>query len=681
LSGQELVGKTYQPLFKLDDLGGYKNKANLYKIWAADIVDIEDGTGVLHVAPAFGEDDLLLGESSDFPVLVTIDSSGHVKSGVGLAEAEGKFFKTADRIIIEHLSKQGAVFAAETLHHTYPFCYRCDTPLLYYAVDTWFVKVSDIRPDLLKTAAEVHWTPAHIKNGRFGKWLEGARDWAVSRNRYWGAPMPVWSNVDDPNDYIVIGGIDELKELAGNDIKVDDLHRPFIDEISFQKNGKTYKRIEEVIDCWFESGSMPVAQQHYPFENEAKFKSSFPADYVGEGLDQTRLWFYVLHVISTILFEKPAYENVLVNGMILAADGEKLSKRLQNYPPLDDVFDDEGADSLRLYLLSSNQAMSADYMRFNRDGVRDINRNIVATLLNSHRFFKMYANIDGWKPSGKLAEPASDNVLDQWILARLNQTIKEATKQADDYKLARAIQPIFELIDDTSNWFIRRSRRRFWKSEDDADKSSAYATLHYVLVRTSQLLAPWAPFVSDYVYSDLTGEASVHLSDWPKLGKVDQQLLEDMKTARGIIAEALSQRAEAKIKVRQPLAELAVPTVPEQLLEVIADEVNVKTVSPDAKAVKLDTKLTEQLKAEGIARELIRAIQNLRKSADLKVDDRIVLAIESEDKLVRLAVRDYSDLIKKETLALELADQPQAHTLDAKIDEAGVKISLSNANS
>lgn len=570
--GSDLAGLSYDPLYKSD-----KTNANLYKVWASEIVDIEDGTGVLHVAPAFGEDDLSLAQANNIPVLSTVDASGHLNIEIGVPEAEGKFFKSADRPIIEDLSKRQLVFAAETFLHTYPFCYRCESPLLYYAVNTWFIKVSTIRSELLESAKDISWTPEHIKNGRFGKWLEGARDWAISRNRYWGAAMPVWVNTEDPDDYIVIGSIDELVELAGDKYDLSDLHRPFIDKVEFQKDGKTYRRVEEVLDCWFESGSMPVAQQHYPFENEQAFKNSFPADYIGEGLDQTRLWFYVLHVISTILFGKPAYKNVLVNGMILAADGQKLSKRLKNYPPLEDVFATEGADALRLYLLSNNQAVNGDYMRFDRSGMGDMKRNVLDTLQNSYRFFKMYADIDGWKAPAELTEPTSNNILDQWILSRLNQTIQETTKQADDYKLARAIQPIFELLDDTSNWYIRRSRRRFWKSEDDADKKQAYATLHYVLARTCQLLAPWAPFLSDSTYRELVG-SSVHLSDWPEAGTIQEEILVDMAKAREYIAVGLAKRAAVNIKVRQPLKQVLVPSLPSQYADIVREELNVHEV-------------------------------------------------------------------------------------------------------
>ncbi len=685
MSGTELVGKRYEPLFEVDGLNQSEGHENLYQVHAAEFVSIEDGTGVLHVAPAFGEDDLNLGEAQHLPVLMTVDASGHVKEGIGAPEISGKFFKGADRPIIAFLTTKGAVFAAETFKHTYPFCYRCETPLLYYAISTWFIRVSSIKDQLAKTAESINWMPDHIKVGRFGKWLEGARDWAVSRNRYWGAPMPIWVNEADETDYIVVESVQELRKLAGDGFKLDDLHRPFIDEVTFEKDGKRYKRVEEVLDCWFESGSMPVAQQHYPFENQDKFMASFPADYIGEGLDQTRLWFYVLHVIATVLFDKPAYKQVVVNGIILAADGQKLSKRLKNYPPVEDVFSDEGADSLRLYLLSNYQAVAGDYMRFSRDAMKDLNRNVLGTLLNTQRFFRMYADIDKWEAPKEFREPTSSHVLDQWLLARLNQTIVEVTTEADNFKLAYAIQPIFTLIDDLSNWYVRRSRRRFWKSEDDADKRQAYNTLWFTLVRTSQLLAPWAPFVSDYLWRDLTRgsglPASVHLTDWPVVGPVNHEQITQMQAVRDIINSALKQRAEAKIKVRQPLSSVTLGVeLADDLKLVIAEEVNVKRVITDTKvkAVQLDTTLSEELKAEGLMRDLVRQIQNARKQAGLEVSDRIDLSLTSEDSLVNQAVQTHKETIMAETLALSLTSElPEGvFSTSVKVEGASVNLSL-----
>lgn len=679
--GKELIGKSYEPLFNARVTGKKSDIKNLYKIWPAGFVSVEDGTGVLHVAPSFGEDDLNLSEQNGIPVIQTVDRSGHIKPGSGLKSIEGKFFKGADKPIIEHLTKQGLVFAAETLHHTYPFCYRCDSPLLYYAISTWFVSVSTLKDRLLKTAENIEWTPAHIKSGRFGRWLEGARDWAVSRNRYWGAPMPVWVNQEDETDYLVVDSLKTLKELSGMKDEPSDLHRPSIDKIKIKKDGKTYERVEEVIDCWFESGSMAVAQQHYPFENKKLFEDSFPADFIIEGLDQTRLWFYVQHVIATILFDKPAYKNVVVNGIVTAADGQKLSKRLKNYPPTDDVFDQEGADSWRLYLLSSNQATeSADYMRFDRDAMRDLQRNVIGTLWNSYRFFKMYAEIDGWQPKKQLAQPATSNVLDQWILSRLNETVYQSTKYADDYKIAHAIEPLFGLIDDLSNWYVRRSRRRFWKSQDDSDKSDAYETLYYVLVSICRLLAPWAPFISEKIFKELTEGTdlpnSVHLTDWPEAAKPDKKLIEDMEQARDIINQGLAQRADNGIKVRQPLSSVSVPKISGKLHEIIADELNVKEIR-EGKQVVLDTKITPGLKTEGVMRDLVRVIQSARKKADLKVDDRIDLSVRSQSAEVNKALVEHKDTIMKETLALKLQDKDvKGYKTTAELDGQPVEVSL-----
>lgn len=717
--GRDLVGKQYEPLFGLDKLDDYEGHENLYKVWPASFVSVADGSGVLHIAPAFGEDDLTLGQQHNLPVLQTVDSSGKIKGGIGLDEVRGMFFKKADKYLIEHLTKQGSVYAAETFTHTYPFCWRCETPLMYYAISSWFIKASAIRDRLLTTAQDINWTPDNIKDGRFGNWLEGARDWAVSRNRYWGAPMPIWVNEQDDVDYIVIESYEELKKLAV-DSKFDysDVHRPGIDGVIIQKDGKTYRRIEEVLDCWFESGCMSIGQQHYPFENKDQFDKSFPADFIIEGLDQTRLWFYVQHVVATILFNSPAYKNVIVNGMIMAADGQKLSKRLKNYPPVEEVFDNEGADTLRLFLLSSTQATQvADYMRFDREAMKDLNRNVLGTLMNSFRFFDMYARIDNWRPANPGTQPVSSNVLDQWMLSRLNEAISEVTKQADDYKLAHAISPIFALIDDMSNWFIRRSRRRFWKSEDDSDKQSAYETLWFVLIRTTQLLAPWAPFISDHLWRRLVQEtelpSSVHLSDWPEAAQIDNNLLLDMAYTRGTINTGLAKRAEAGIKVRQPLSSVTVVNAlkedknSEQFIQIIKDELNVKAVNVSRGAevssqerarqlndegyiaqdggqveIVLDIKITLELRREGLMREVVRQVQNARKQADLQVDDRIVLSLSTDDDELRRTIIDFKTVIAQETLATSLNETqpPGAFTTEVKIANNQLQIALTKTS-
>lgn len=679
--GSDLVGRSYEPLFKLAAAKKLEHKENLYKVWPADFVSTEDGTGILHVAPAFGEDDLDLGQKNDIPVLKTVDESGKLHGGIGFDEVKGKFFKGADKLIIERLSKMGLVYAAETIEHTYPFCWRCDTPLMYYAISSWFIGVSKVRKELLKTAEEINWVPKNIKNGRFGQWLEGARDWAISRNRYWGAPMPIWVNEKDEDDYLVVDSFDKLRELVSNEsLDLSDVHRPFIDQVVIEKDGKTYRRVEEVLDCWFESGCMSVGQLHYPFENKDDFVSTFPADFIIEGLDQTRLWFYVQHVVATILFDKPAFTNVVVNGMITAADGQKLSKRLKNYPPIEEVFDDEGADSLRLFLLSSTQATeTADYMRFNRDALKDLNRNVLGTLMNSVKFFSTYAEIDDFKPVRPGSMPKSNNPMDQWILARLDETVSETTKSADTYRIAHAIKPVFDLIDDMSNWYIRRSRRRFWKSEDDADKNQAYEVLWFVLNRTCQLLAPWAPFISDHIWRQLNQATSlpksVHLTDWPEPEKYDDNLLKEMASVRDYINQGLSIRGEAKIKVRQPLASLVVPKVSDDFVGIIKDEVNVHEVK-FGRSVELDTDITDDLKREGLMRDIVRQIQNARKQADLNVEDRILLSIASDDEEVNKAISEHEAAIKTETLAKDLKPKSD-YSFKSEVSVDGHKITIS----
>lgn len=660
--GNTLVGKSYEPVFNLQN---FEPNENTYKVWSAEFVSIEDGTGVLHVAPAFGEDDLSLAVSNDIPVITTIDPSGKVKEGFGLADFEGKFFKSADKIIIEELTQHGKIYSAETFTHTYPFCYRCDTPLLYYSIDTWFIAVSQIKDLLLKTAENINWTPSNIKKGRFGKWLEGARDWAISRNRYWGAPVPIWVNDKDENDIIVIESVKQLNELSGGSYDLSDLHRPYIDKVVIKKDGKTYHRVEEVLDCWFESGSMPIAQQHYPFNNQEEFEASFPADYIGEGLDQTRLWFYVLHVISSIVFEKPAYKNVLVNGIVMAADGQKLSKRLKNYPPIEEVFDAEGADTLRYYLLSSTPAVTGDYMRFDRDALKDINRNLFMTLYNSASFLSLYAQIDNWQPKSLEKPDSLDNPLDRWLVARVEQAIEETTQAAENYELSKATWPVYKLVDDMSNWYVRRSRRRFWKSEDDSDKLGAYATLHWALVTTCQLLAPWSPFMSDWLYRHLTEDIkdaprSVHLSDWPEVMKPDRQTLEEMEMVRSIVNDGLSARADSGIKVRQPLASAKVSgpkSLNQDYLDIISEELNVKKVEfdkSDKVSVVIDTEITQSLQNEGLARDIIRNIQSARKEAGLEIENRISLVLLSDSQKLNEAIAEFKQMIMQETLAQEL---------------------------
>ena len=662
VKGHELVGLAYQPLFALSNLSEYTNPADLYHVWSADFVSIDEGSGVLHVAPAFGEDDLQFGKEHNLPVLLTVDEFGKLKTDIGLpTEVGGQFFKKADETIIEYLARRDSIYSAETIIHTYPFCWRCDTPLLYYATDSWMIRVSSMKDALVNNNQQINWVPEHIKNKRFGNWLENARDWSISRNRFWGAPIPVW--VTDDGEVVVIGSIEELKQKAINPDIIGDLHRPFIDNVEIlTTSGKKARRITEVFDCWFESGSMPYAQDHYPFENTDEWSKCFPATFIAEAIDQTRGWFYTLHVLATLLFDKPAFQNVICSGWIVAADGEKLSKRKKNYAPMDEIFDQFGVDTLRFFMASS-PIVNGEDVRFSVDYLRDVQRKVFMTLYNTYSFYKLYADVDHWKPIQPLAEPKSSSVLDQWMLSRLNSAIQEVTKAMDDYHLDRATRPISDLLDDVSNWFVRRSRRRFWKSEDDVDKQQAYVTLHFVLLRLCQLMAPFAPFLTDFIWRELVQGTdlpnSVHLSDWPQTNKIDQQLLSQMAQARQYITVGLAQRAEAKIRVRQPLASVIVPKLPDLYRELIAEELNIKSVEWGDE-VRIDTQVTPELRREGLVRDVVHKIQSARKEAGLNVDDRIKLSLVTTDDELEKAIHEHADIIKNEALALELVHQNDA---------------------
>lgn len=681
VKGHDLVGLSYQPLFKLSNLKDEIYKDNLYKVWPADFVSIEDGSGVLHVAPAFGEDDLKLGQKFQLPILITLDEYGKIKTNLGLPDnIAGKFFKTADNLIIELLTKSNHVFAAETFKHTYPFCWRCDTPLLYYATDSWLVKVSQIVPRLIDNNQRINWTPNHIKDGRFGNWLENARDWSISRNRFWGSPLPIWQT-DDGEETIIIGSLKELKERAVDGTKITDLHRPYIDQVKIKTDsGKIAKRIPEVFDCWFESGSMPYGQDHYPFNQDIDWQKVFPADFIAEAIDQTRGWFYTLHVLAVSLFDQPAFKNVISSGWVVAADGQKLSKRKKNYAPMDETFDNFGVDTLRFFMASSPIVHGED-VRFISNHLRDIQRKVFMTLNNSFNFYQLYADVDHFTPQHPGQIPKSHNLLDQWIIARLNQVIKKITTHLNNYRIDKASEQITDLLDDLSNWYIRRSRRRFWKSDNNLDKTEAYETLYYSLITICQLLAPFSPFLSDHIWRQLTNKTSlptsVHLSDWPSTQKIDQTLLDNMTQTRDYINQGLAIRASQKIKVRQPLTSFTVPKLPDYYKSLIADELNVKEVKW-GNEIDLDIKLNDQLIEEGLARELIRHIQNARKQANYQVDDRIQLTITSNQQIVQQTVEHQKNLIMEETLTTKLNQtikQPDL-TTDIKFDSYECQLRL-----
>jgi isoleucyl-tRNA synthetase len=678
--GSELVGLHYDALYP------HEGTDSDHSVIESEAVSLEDGTGILHVAPRYGEDDLQMGLKHELTLIESVDANG--KQVKGPEESLGLFFKEADPHIISDLTQKGRIYAAETFSHTYPFCWRCDSPLLYFATPSWFVKVTELADKLVANNKQITWVPGHVKEGRFGNWLAEARDWSISRNRFWGAPLPVWQCSDGHTT--VVASIAELRQKAINAPEDVDMHRPGIDSIQLKCDdcGKEATRIEQVFDCWFESGSMPYAEDHYPFENEQAFEHKFPADFIAESMDQTRGWFYTLHVLATALFDKPAFENVIVSGIVVAADGRKLSKRLKNYPDPQEIFDRFGVDSLRFFLCLS-PAVAGEDVRFSADTVAEVYRNVFSTLYNVHSFLTTYAEIDGWQPK-ELREPDSSSVLDQWMLARLNETISEVTKQADAYHLARATRPVRDLIEDLSNWYVRRSRRRFSKNEDQADKAQAFATLHYVLVRVCQLMAPWSPFLPDRLWRELTEGMklpdSVHLSDWPEAGKVDEDLLAQMQVVRQFVTEGLAQRAQAGIKVRQPLAEATLTTqkpLAEQLVQILCDELNVKKViqkTGSEPSVSVDTKITQELKEEGMVRDLIRHIQSHRKAESLQINDQIDLTLGTDSPELKKAIEAYSDLLRDETLATKLTVSQPSEGVPVKVGEATVTIDFKVSN-
>lgn len=577
--GIKLEGVEYIPPFDyFTDSPG----ADAFRVLIDPVVGTEEGTGIVHMAPAFGEADFYACQDRDIELACPVDQNGRFT--VEVPEYTGQFVKDADKDLIRRLKEAGRVFHQGTIRHRYPFCPRTETPIIYRAMTSWFVAVERIKDQILEVAEEMHWTPTHLKKGRWGNWLVGARDWAISRNRYWGTPIPLW--VSDEGDYLCVGSCEELEELTGT--KIDDLHRHFIDQLTFTKDGKTYRRISEVFDCWFESGSMPYAQSHYPFENKESFDRSFPADFIAEGLDQTRGWFYTLTILGAALFKKPAFKNVIVNGIILASDGAKMSKRLQNYPDPQEVIQRYGADAIRLYMLHS-PAVKGDDLRFEEKGVELVLRQILIPWWNAYSFFITYARLYEWTPSSLQTEPPSVDI-DRWILACLHQLIHRVEKGMDSYDLNLAVEPFVDFIDQLTNWYIRRSRRRFWDEKPSADRDSAFATLYTVLVELSKVAAAYVPFIAEEMYQNLRTEEmpdSVHLCDFPHYDEKlrDRELEAAMDYVQAVVSLGHSLRKERKLKVRQPLATAHVLSSNQQVLDslssashLIADELNVKDV-------------------------------------------------------------------------------------------------------
>ncbi len=749
--GAALAGLTYEPLFPY--FAGLRAKG-AFRVLLGDFVSTEDGTGVVHMAPGFGEDDYRVGQAEGVPIVCPVDEEGRFTADV--PDYQGRDVKATDADIIKRLKHEGRLVHQSTINHSYPHCWRCDTPLIYRAIAAWYVRVEQMRDRILAANAQTRWVPEHLKDGRFGKWLEQARDWNISRNRYWGAPLPVWRS-DDGKEVVCVGSCEELETLSGR--KVTDLHKHFVDaiEIPSREGRGMLKRIPEVLDCWFESGAMPYAQAHYPFENRQRFETHFPADFIAEGLDQTRGWFYTLMVLSTALFDRPAFRNVIVNGMVLAEDGRKMSKRLKNYPDPVHMLNTYGADALRLYLVNS-PVVRAEDLRFSETGVQDLMRHLLIPLWNAYGFFVTYANVDGWTPARLTGKP-STNLLDRWIRSSLETLSMSVVEAMDRYDLQQSIRPFVRFIEDLTNWYIRRSRRRFWKSQDDDDKAMAYETLYVVLQQLSLIAAPFVPFIAEAIHRNLrTADRpeSVHLCDFPAGDPLrrDETLERQMAAVMTIVTLGRTLRSAHDLKVRQPLARMHVACRDaerraqiEALRDIMLDELNVKqveflahesafatvkakanfprlgprlgprmkkaagviagltseqvevlacgnplTVTLDGQPVELqpddvtiehlpregcvvaaeggivvalDTALTPELIEEGLAREFVNKVQNMRKTADLEVTQRIRVSFLA-DEAIRAAVTRHGDYIMAETLCLacEPAEARPAEAVD-----------------
>lgn len=667
VKGSQLAGTKYEPLYpylmNLADGGG-----TAWTVLTGDFVSLEDGTGIVHTAAMFGEDDYDLALKHNLPLVDTLDENGKFYDFVKIAA--GKFFKKAEEAINDDLSSRNLVFKLERFMHSYPFCYRCATPLYYNAVPAWFIDIQQLKPELLANNKNMNWFPEHLKNGRFGKGIETAPDWNISRSRYWGTPMPIWKDKNSEK-YRVISSREELVKWAvdpGRASSLGDLHREFLDDLEvWVDDQKTIKgrRIPEVFDCWVESGSMPFAQLHYPFENKEKFEATYPAQFVSEYIAQTRAWFYCMHVMSVGIFGSHAVDNTLTTGTILAEDGNKMSKSKNNYPDPMLLIDKYGVDSLRLYLMSSS-VMRAENLNFSEKSVSDIRKNVFLIWYNLVKFYDLYAEekiVDFQK------KPASADIMDRWILSRLNSVVAETTEQMDKYNLVKASRLLINFVDELSTWYLRRSRDRLRDPRANPDASHVFG---YVLVKLAQLFAPFTPFFSEWVFHQLVDKnSSIHHTDWPRVDRpqIDASLELEMSAIRQAVEKILAERSEAGIKVRQPLSEVTItsPTSEpsQEAIAILKDEVNIKkivwqkTTSEEAEEkIKLNTNITSDLKAEGEARELMRQIQKLRKQAGLSLSEQVKITTPDWPKSWQseIELKTNSKLVEGDTLSIQEKD-------------------------
>ncbi|HZK66136.1 MAG TPA: isoleucine--tRNA ligase, partial [Chloroflexota bacterium] len=620
--GDALVGARYERLF--DGISAPGEKVDFeqgYRVVADDFVSLEDGTGIVHIAPAYG--DLEIGRKYGLPTVFSVDLSGNVLHDFNDLGFGGKFFKEADPAITRNLRDRGLLFRGGRVKHSYPFCWRCHTPLLYFAKPSWYIRTTARKEQLLANNQQIHWVPEHIREGRFGNWLQNNIDWALSRERYWGTPLPIWV-CDSCGHTHVLGSVAELSEKSGRDLSQLDLHRPYVDEVIFpcdKCEEGTARRIPDVADCWFDSGSMQVAQWHYPFENRELFETAGQADYISEAIDQTRGWFYTLHAVGTLLFDRPAFKNVICLGHILDINGQKMSKSRGNVVNPWELLDNYGADATRWYMYAS--APPYNPRRFAPDSVGDVLRQFLLTFWNTYGFFVTYAKLDGWEPKGDVLAGAELQPIDRWALSRLNALVRDVTAMFEEYDIHGPAKEIDSFVEELSNWYVRRNRRRFWKAEDDADKNTAYATLYTCLATLARLMAPFTPFLSDAVYRNLVAEQyssapeSVHLAPWPVADEalIDEAAIRETALLLDTVTLGRAARQTSGLRVRQPLLELLVmaPSGSEGLKrfeDVLREELNVKNVRfLDREEALVEYKFLPNLPAIGKKyRQLVPAI-------------------------------------------------------------------------